>query len=499
MRKLSFFKALIALLLIAAVLMAGCARSEPVAAPAPPPEDTAAPATTPPAATQAEESPPEAEPAVALQALAPAIHEFGEATALIENGEQFSAMVLYPACEFKAVNREIEGWAMQVMHDAIAEYEEMQAEDASVEGELHFTYNSYIVESAFAGIEEIGFYSHSHLAHPVDIIRTFNVDLLRGRIIPNEDLFDENQIPFLLSLLRDKLAETAPGAIDDIEMDESWLANPVLRPEGVAIHLERGYLPSALGRQEVLLGYDELGSALLLPESGAAPGKLYTTVEDPQIEVPEWAEYIQPDPAAPMLALTFDDGPGKATARILQLLAQYGGRATFFEVGNRMESKADLMRQILAQGSEIGSHSWDHKKLTGLSGDSLRADVLRPLDEAEAITGVRPTLMRPPYGSVNDAVKAAAREAGVTLINWSVDPEDWKTRSASATYDHILSHARDGAVILCHDIHEETGDAMERVIPALIEQGYQLVTVSELFAAKGYLLQPGELYRHAYE
>ena len=103
-------------------------------------------------------------------------------------------------------------------------------------------------------------------------------------------------------------------------------------------------------------------------------------------------------------------------------------------------------------------------------------------------------LVRPPYGSSNKQVRGLAEELGIFLINWSVDTQDWKLRNADAVYEAVMTAAKDGAIILCHDLHKTTVEAMERVVPALIAEGYQLVTVTELLTSKGGVMEPGIIY-----
>jgi peptidoglycan/xylan/chitin deacetylase (PgdA/CDA1 family) len=196
-----------------------------------------------------------------------------------------------------------------------------------------------------------------------------------------------------------------------------------------------------------------------------------------------------------MIALTFDDGPSKVTPRILELLEQYGGRATFCVLGARVNGYADIIRQASAQGSQIIGHSWDHKQLTRLSADEIRVEISATNRAIYNVTGIMPTMYRPPYGSVNSTVSEISQEIGMAIINWSVDPADWKTRKANAIYNTIMSRANDGSIILCHDLYGATADAMERVIPELTAKGYQLVTLSELFSFSEGPLEAGAVYR----
>ena len=200
------------------------------------------------------------------------------------------------------------------------------------------------------------------------------------------------------------------------------------------------------------------------------------------------------DPEKKMIALTFDDGPGAGTQRILSALDAVDGRATFCMVGNRVGQYAQTARRVAEQGSEIATHTWDHPNLTKLSAAQVQRELERSMDAIERVTGVRPTVLRPPYGSVNATVRAACRELGLVIANWNIDPEDWRVRDARQVYRHIMDNARDGAIVVCHDLYPETAAAMESAVQELSERGYQLVTVSELLEARAGGGEAGRLY-----
>ena len=204
------------------------------------------------------------------------------------------------------------------------------------------------------------------------------------------------------------------------------------------------------------------------------------------------AQPDQPDPQGKMIALTFDDGPGvKATARILAALEEVGGRATFFMLGENAAAHPDLARQVAQAGHLVGTHTNSHKSLIRLTAQEMLQEVELSLDNIEKAAGVRPTILRPPYGNVNDLVKETL---DLPLVNWSVDTRDWDSRDAQKVYDHILANVRDGDIVLMHDIYDSTAEAVEMVLPELVKRGYQLVTVEELFAYKGLSLKAGKVY-----
>jgi peptidoglycan/xylan/chitin deacetylase (PgdA/CDA1 family) len=202
------------------------------------------------------------------------------------------------------------------------------------------------------------------------------------------------------------------------------------------------------------------------------------------------------DPNKPMIALTFDDGPSSsATTRILNVLEANGARATFFVVGSRVDSYSYQIKRAYDLKCEIGNHSYGHSKLTSLSVDSLKWELSETDRRIQAITGVSPVLMRPPGGSYKtDTVR---NNTPYPIIMWSIDTRDWESRNATAVVNHIKATAYDGAIILMHDLYDSTATATEMIVPWLISQGYQLVTVSEMMEAKGIKMQNGVAYSSA--
>ena len=202
------------------------------------------------------------------------------------------------------------------------------------------------------------------------------------------------------------------------------------------------------------------------------------------------------DPNKKIIALTFDDGPStdetNGTSDLLDLLEQYDSKATFFCLGNRLnDESAPLLKRMVELGCEIGNHSFDHADLATLSAEDVTSQLSRTDEEIQNLVGHSATVVRPPYGSFNDTVAGIAARP---LIMWSVDTLDWETQNADSTVQNVMDNAQDGAIILMHDIFKESVDAAEVFIPQLIQEGYQLVTVSELAAAKGITLEAGTSY-----
>lgn len=200
----------------------------------------------------------------------------------------------------------------------------------------------------------------------------------------------------------------------------------------------------------------------------------------------------QIDPTRPMVALTFDDGPQPSVGnRIMDCLAQYDGRATFFMVGDRVASRTAEVQRMVAEGHEVANHTMNHKYLQKLGAAEIQSQVTKCNDAIEAACGVRPKIMRLPGGNYNATVLANTH---MPMIQWNIDTLDWKTRNAQKTVDAVLNHVQDGDIILMHELYSQSGDAALKIIPELTNRGYQLVTVSEMAAAKGQPLQAGKLY-----
>lgn len=199
------------------------------------------------------------------------------------------------------------------------------------------------------------------------------------------------------------------------------------------------------------------------------------------------------DPAKPMVALTFDDGPGgENTLKILDALKAHNGHATFFVVGYNIEGHEDIIRRAAEEGNEIGNHTAQHKKLTALENDDEILNEISIVDsKVKEITGQDRVIIRPPYGAADDRVMQLIQDP---VILWSIDTEDWKTRDTNSTIANVQANVYDGAIILMHDIYGETADAAVSIIEWLDSQGYQMVTVSELGYYRRGGLQTGIKY-----
>ena len=193
-----------------------------------------------------------------------------------------------------------------------------------------------------------------------------------------------------------------------------------------------------------------------------------------------------------LVALTFDDGPSPATTpRLLDILKEQGVPATFFELGSLVRRNAWITRRALMEGHEIASHTMWHQNLARLSLSAAQADVAEANAAFIEAIGYVPELVRPPYGSVNGETWQALN---ATMITWSVDTLDWKYRNTDSIVSNLVNQISDGGIVLMHDIHATSVDAVPTVIVKLREMGYEFVTVSELIKMRGAKTDKSTLY-----
>lgn len=231
-------------------------------------------------------------------------------------------------------------------------------------------------------------------------------------------------------------------------------------------------------------GLSDNGSGTQGTADNAAGGQTESSQQDSGSQnglIASGGRYL--DPNKPMVALTFDDGPYAPVGnRIMDCAEQYGGRVTFFVVGNRVNAYQAEIKRMHDNGHEIGNHTYEHKYLNRLDAGQIRSQIDGCNQAVAAVTGEVPRLVRLPGGNKNSTVLANITQP---IIMWNIDTLDWKTRNAAQTVQTVLSQVKDGDIILMHELYTQSGDAACTLIPALTERGYQLVTVSELARFRG--------------
>jgi peptidoglycan/xylan/chitin deacetylase (PgdA/CDA1 family) len=220
------------------------------------------------------------------------------------------------------------------------------------------------------------------------------------------------------------------------------------------------------------------------PPAEAKPTAMQTPEQLPQSATAERSSISHVHVDAPVIAMTFDDGPSAVlTPRLLDMLKERNIHATFFVLGQLVQEHPEIVKRAIDEGHEVANHSWDHKPLPKLAEGGLRHELADTSEAITKATGKPVTLMRPPYGATSPRLsRAIEKEYGMKVILWSVDPLDWKRPGPHVVSQRILAGAQPGAIILAHDIHPGTVEAMPSTLDALKAKGFRFVTVSELLS-----------------
>ncbi|SIO90946.1 Peptidoglycan N-acetylglucosamine deacetylase [Nocardiopsis sp. JB363] len=191
------------------------------------------------------------------------------------------------------------------------------------------------------------------------------------------------------------------------------------------------------------------------------------------------------------VALTFDDGPGRYTDELLDILDENDAKATFYLLGSKLDSYTEEVERMVDEDHEVGNHTWDHADLADLSAGEIKEDLDRTDKAIKDVTGQMPTTMRPPYGSLSDTARETIDKP---MLLWDVDTLDWQHRDPETTVDIAAEETDEGSVLLFHDIHETTVDAIPDVLDTLSEDGYEFVTVDEMMGSE---VESGSAYSDA--
>lgn len=412
---------------------------------------------------------------VRTQDLFSALREVGNPRKMERSEGDFTYSITWPDLNLPAADKAMESWIQDTLDQLEADaFDHHQGQNA------HCTIEYQALEMDDRYISVVLMAEYKVEALRAEKIYVLNIDGETGSIIPPSALLTQTDAVFFS--LESELSSLLNGATDGYngKADSSYLAYAALTRSGLAFYLPMGvFLPDGLGTQRVLIPYDQIAQTMA-------------------ISSPLISQYIRTiDPTKPMIALTFDDGPSEQTERILNVLKEYGGKATFCVQGINVEKYADTVRRAVAEGHEIASHTWNHRKLTEISASSIRSQLERTNDIVREVTGgYEIKVLRPPYGSVNKNVRSICAEMDMIIAHWKIDTLDWDTRSTSKTYRAIINNAENGAIVLCHDLYSSTASAIEQAVPELVAKGYQLVTVSELMSFHKEGAQPGTVYAY---
>lgn len=374
-----------------------------------------------------------------------------------ENEKEFNINVLYP----KFINMKIDAYPRLYVSNYIKEFKkraDTEKEYLRIDYKVSFLKDNLIINLSI-----------DDTTNPKIKNKSFIVDTRSGNKIKNIDFLKKQEISEYL--VKDKLnkkysksvnEELQKTDIDDTSVSVSIVNNKIIVTFN-DIKQEINYVP-----------YVEFNMKNNTKEY------VYKELENNRVENKKY------------IALTFDDGPGEATNTVIDALSNNNSKATFFVLGSRVKYYEEIMLRQVALGNEIGSHTYSHKNLVRLSKKELESEINSTNIIYKQVTNKDITLLRPPYGAINENLKKTSM---FPLITWNVDTEDWLKRDANKIADHVLNNVKDGDIVLMHDIYSETAEAVKIMVPELIEKGYTLVTVSELAKIKGVTLEKGKVYR----
>lgn len=298
-----------------------------------------------------------------------------------------------------------------------------------------------------------------------ETVRTIVFDKAQGKEIKADNYFKNSYLSFVNGIASEEFAKVAKE-----QKDNEYTFSP--------LNEYKKYIVK------------QSGVEFFFSKDDVINGTKHHSFEIPHETLENHVLYGKIDPNKPMVAITFDDGPGAYTPRLLDVLEKYNARATFFLVGeNLAESKSDTLKRMVSLGCELGSHSTKHDDLSEFSAENAARDVVAVINEIKDLTdGYESVVYRPPFGAYTKSMINALSAQAKSGINWSVDTLDWKNRDSSWVYEQA-TNVQDGDIILMHDIHKTTVDAAEDIVKKLIADGYQLLTVSELMEQRGVVVE----------
>ena len=343
------------------------------------------------------------------------------------------------------------------------------------------THNNSLALSIIVNIKQ-----DMHGAHPISLTHFWTFDKKSGEVISLNDLTEQSEkaTEEIVAAARNNIKETIKQRQQaELDLNETitqeTLSNFVITDGGNSLAWPIGQaslLPSAYGEMTIKVPIAAVAKYLQNPTAR----KLANIPKPPEPKPKSAPAAPTPAAAGKTIALTFDDGPGPYTAQLLDILDQHGAKATFFLIGSKVSAQADVLRRMHSRGHQLGNHSWSHPELPKLPVGQIAGEIDRTNDAIKQATGVTPAILRPPYGAVNSAVLEQLRLRGMSSILWSVDTRDWADRNSDIVCSRAVAGAHPGAIILMHDIHQTSVNAVPCILNALKQQGYSFVTVQGL-------------------
>lgn len=415
----------------------------------------------------------------------------------------YTSSISIPTTESESINKEIEGWLNKQKDDffsAMAANEDILGEDFRAHLNIQLD-----TEKVNKDIYNLTFYAYhfSGGANGINIIKSFTVDLNEKEILSLTDIleFKEDGLKIVQENIKEQLMNNEDvnkyimiDTLNDVLSDPNdweWAINNEIftiyfseyeiaagAAGVIEVNIPLAEIKDYL-KEDILSQLDIVTDPVAEEDSKEKQEEKEKKEEDQE----DKEEKVELDPSGKYVALTFDDGPSSTvTPNVLGTLKEYGARATFYMLGSQVNYYPEIAKQVAEAGHEIGNHTENHIDLTVADRSKVHAEIKDSSDKIFKASGQQPTTVRPPYGAFNDNVIEVSKENNQSIILWSVDSLDWKSRDASAVKQEILRNVIPGSIVLMHDIHNSTADALPGLLKELKEQGYEFITVSELLS-----------------
>ncbi|WLR42536.1 polysaccharide deacetylase family protein [Bacillus carboniphilus] len=396
----------------------------------------------------------------------------------------YTFSISYPVSENQELNSEINDW----VEDQKTLFLKKVEENKEILNENYRASFSVKVDTNQLSDQMYSLVFSSYLfpggANGKQSMKVFNINTSTNEFIHIDDVFkDRNSMKPIGKLIQNEMDN---NEILSANIDRSMLEQKLNSPEewNWSMDSDQFYLyfdeyeiaPGAMGPVVLNLPMDQVKPHL---KPKIAEGINGSPKEPEEQKKEKEAEPLDPD--GKYIALTFDDGPSpKATPEILRVLDNFNVKATFFMLGSQVEYYPDLAKEVAERGHEIANHTQNHVDLTHLNKESVRKQIVESKQIITDVTGVNPNLIRPPYGAFNRKVEEVASLTNSPLILWSVDSLDWKLLDPSLVSKVVEREAKTNSIVLLHDIHPSTAEALPDILKVLQKDGYQLVTISQL-------------------
>lgn len=388
-------------------------------------------------------------------------------TSIIKKTNDTAIAIHYPEFQYSKLDSAIKKEVDKI-------YYNFQKEYAKYESELNIDYEYNILNKRYVNVALSIFINSKSLANPINQIKVFHYDVEQKTLLTLKDIILKEELVKLIPKIKTILVEKYKDCLLMDKMNEIIIPNFDNYQE---FNFDDNNLIFYFDPYKLTAGYcDIIKIELSLDQVNLNIPLERGVFEETEILFPIKKEN-NISINKPSIALTFDDGPSKYTNDIIELLKRHDARATFFVIGNKVKLYQKTIQKMTSYGNEIGNHSYNHKWLTKVTDDELVNQINKTQNIIQEITGKSPTLFRPTYGSINQHLRDKMK---LEIVMWTVDTSDWKTTNSKLIAKRALNSIKEDDIILMHDTHKQTYEALKIMIPKLKEKGYQFVTVSEL-------------------